>query len=93
MQSAPGAGTTFRVLFPADARPAEAVALPATDPDAWHALGSALVIDDEPGVLEVLQAMLEEIGFEVVAVGAAASGGSRPSPPAPTLSRWLWSTS
>ena len=29
--------------------------------------GTALVIDDEPGVLEVLQAMLEEIGFDVVA--------------------------
>jgi CheY-like chemotaxis protein/two-component sensor histidine kinase len=75
IESEPGAGTRFRVLFPAGGRagrslPVRGDAAPARAPD--H--GVALVVDDDPGVREVTSETLSRAGFEVVtaADGAAA---------------------
>ena len=68
IRTEPGQGTTFRVLFPAVAGD-----LPASEPRAsarsdWRGSGTVLVVDDEEGVREVAQRMLEEIGFDAVCV-------------------------
>jgi CheY-like chemotaxis protein len=71
--SAPGAGTTFRVWFPAAAAAepaAEAAPLPALP----ALRGSILIVDDEEAVRQVAQAILVQSGCDVVcaADGAAA---------------------
>ncbi|MBI2299877.1 MAG: PAS domain-containing protein [Armatimonadetes bacterium] len=67
VSSAPGRGTTVRVLFPAS----EPVA--ATPPAPATPLGGAvLLVDDEPGVRDVTRRMLEQLGFTVIAVGSGA---------------------
>lgn len=71
VESAPGAGTTFRVLLPALARSAP-VRPPRPDEPRWRASGAALVVDDEPAVRAIACAMLGRLGFEPV---LAASGG------------------
>ncbi len=60
----PGAGTTIRVLFPASGREAPPVASePGTT---WRCSGKVLVVDDEPVVREVAEAILSGAGFEVL---------------------------
>ncbi len=67
IESTPGLGTRFRVLFPAS----PGAAIPAT-PDASPARerapdqGTLLVVDDDPGVLEVACETLARAGFEVL---------------------------
>jgi CheY-like chemotaxis protein len=63
--SAPGRGSTFRVLLPATKAPAAAEA-----PQVKSATGSAmgarvLVVDDEAGVRAIARASLKRAGFEV----------------------------
>ena len=73
IESAPGRGTRFRVLFPA--RPqAECAALAdlGAAPVRAPAQGKLLVVDDDPGVLEVISETLARAGFEVL----CASDGS-----------------
>ncbi len=61
---APGEGTRFRVLFPASGSQ-KAPRPPRAAEKSWRGHGTALIVDDEPVVLEVGAAMLEELGFEV----------------------------
>jgi PAS domain S-box-containing protein len=66
IRTAPGQGTSFRVLFPAvegTVRTTEDHTLGRIE---WHGSGTALVVDDEVGVREVAVRMLEEIGFETL---------------------------
>jgi len=67
IESAPGHGTRFRVLFPARPR-AEiaAIAAPSAAPTRAPAQGKLLVADDDPGVLEVTSETLARAGFEVL---------------------------
>jgi two-component system, cell cycle sensor histidine kinase and response regulator CckA len=72
--SEPGRGTRFRVLFPACPRversaPTQSAAEPRT-----ALRGKLLVVDDDPGVLEVTSETLARAGFEVLRAqdGAAA---------------------
>ena len=63
VDSAPGAGTTFKVLFPVggDGEP-----LPSRAPaPAWRGSGAVLVIDDEEPVRELARAALARAGYEV----------------------------
>jgi hypothetical protein len=64
IRTSPGEGTTFRVLLPAVAAGADA---PAHQPSGsyWRGRGTALVVEDEEGVGDVVGRMLERLGFEV----------------------------
>ena len=74
LQSAPGEGTTFRVLLPAAQKAAETPSPAPASLDDWRGSGRVLVVDDEPSVVDVLRAMLEEMGFEVVTTRDSRSG-------------------
>ncbi len=67
VDSAPGVGTRFRLLFPPLARDDAAAARPAgsvrTDP---AIVGRVLVVDDEPALTDYLQELLRTRGLEVV---------------------------
>ena len=63
--SRPGAGTTFRVLFPRAAHSALEPVLPETKRSDWRGGGRLLVVDDEAVVRMVLVNILERAGFEV----------------------------
>jgi PAS domain S-box-containing protein len=61
-----GQGTAFRVLFP----PVSGVAVKPEKPSAersdWQGSGTILVVEDEEGVREVVERMLQEIGFQTI---------------------------
>lgn len=65
MYSAPGKGSTFKVLFPA-----ADVELPERTPvklkDEFAGSGTVLVVDDEEVVRKVAKSMLERYGFNVI---------------------------
>jgi PAS domain S-box-containing protein len=65
IQSAPGTGTTFRILFPASAG---VVALPASKPEHVGARKHArvLVVDDESSVRAIAREALSRAGFTVL---------------------------
>jgi PAS domain S-box-containing protein len=66
IRSAPGRGTTIRVLLPlpADAiNPSDAIPLRASD---WRGSGTLLVIDDDDTTRETASTLLAHLGFEVV---------------------------
>ncbi len=65
IRTAPGEGTTFRILFPA------VPALPDVEPRRtsganWRGRGTVLLVEDEEGVREVVTRMLERLGFRVL---------------------------
>jgi PAS domain S-box-containing protein len=64
VQSTPGAGTTFQILFPRiDSLP---VSASPTAPDlSWHGSGRALLVDDELTTRLAGGAVLRHLGFEV----------------------------
>jgi len=65
VDSVPGEGTTFRLLFPVSATatpPAEAKVAPAP----WKGTGAVLVVDDEPTVRAVTVRALRAFGFETL---------------------------
>ncbi len=68
IESEPGKGTTFRVLFPADTADHEKefgeIAHAAETP--WQGSGAVLLADDEETVRSVAKDMLERIGFHVL---------------------------
>jgi len=82
VESAPGRGTTFRVLFPLAGSRRRAAGGPAVGrqlelfpagqgPDAspeveWRGSGTVLVVDDEESVRCVAREMLERFGFDVL---------------------------
>jgi CheY-like chemotaxis protein len=74
LQSAPGEGTTFRVLLPAAQKAAETPSPAPASLDDWRGSGRVLVVDDEASVVDVLRAMLEEMGFDVVTTRDSRSG-------------------
>jgi PAS domain S-box-containing protein len=65
MNSEPGKGTTFRVLFPASTKTAKR-----PEPDVasglWRGSGTILVVDDEEPVRVVAKKMMERWGFHVL---------------------------
>ncbi|MDY3559219.1 PAS domain S-box protein [Gemmata sp. JC673] len=71
VETAPGAGTTVTVYWPA---PAEQVAAPPPPPAGAVAANLALVIDDELFVREVTASILEELGFAPALAADGASG-------------------
>jgi PAS domain S-box-containing protein len=67
LESTPGKGTRFRVLFPVDHRSGQIGKAARRQGDEWKGLGTVLLVDDEESVRVVGQRMLESIGFQVLA--------------------------
>ncbi|HWN18270.1 MAG TPA: response regulator [Gemmatimonadales bacterium] len=67
VRTAPGEGTAFRVLFPSVAGTARAPAKATAERSDWQGSGTILVVDDEEGVREVAERILQEIGFQTIA--------------------------
>jgi len=63
--SEPGKGSTFKILLPANCKPAEIFNL---DPqnNHWRGSGTVLLVDDEETIRGVGAEMLKELGFNVV---------------------------
>jgi PAS domain S-box-containing protein len=63
IRTEPGTGTSFRVLFPAVPGAVGEPETPAASRSDWRGNGTVLVVEDEEGVREVAQRMLEDFGF------------------------------
>jgi PAS domain S-box-containing protein len=68
VDSEPGRGTTFRVLFPASTKDAVPVQSDGNPPP-WRGKGTILLVDDEEPVRNVSGRMLERSGFAVLRAG------------------------
>ena len=66
IRTAPGEGTSFRILFPSVGSTAEDAARPRTSGADWRGRGTVLLAEDEEGVREVVGRMLERMGFRVL---------------------------
>jgi PAS domain S-box-containing protein len=78
VESEPGRGATFTLLFPAASHPTTA-AMPPRDPEP-HRAARVLVVDDDPQVLATLSELLRSLGHAVTSArsGAEALGGYQP---------------
>ena len=66
VDSAPGEGASFLMLFPKQQQPTRpATTAPPADLDAWQPEGEVLVVDDTESVLAVARVILERKGFQV----------------------------
>jgi CheY-like chemotaxis protein len=65
VESAIGKGSTFRVCFPGIEKRVQAVSESAVQNDEGG--GTVLVVDDEPGLRKLAQAILERAGYKVLA--------------------------
>jgi CheY-like chemotaxis protein len=61
VESTVGLGTTFRICLPAGAHPPSAKT---ETPAPRGGCGRILVMDDEPAILRLVEAMLHELGYE-----------------------------
>jgi len=66
VRTAPGEGTAFRVLFPAVAGAARKIGKATAERSDWQGSGTILVVEDEEGVREVAERILQEIGFHTI---------------------------
>jgi CheY-like chemotaxis protein len=64
-----GAGSTFRLLFPASGRTEEVLPQPQPAAHTYQDRGAILVVDDEPGVRNLARLILEKSGFTVIVAG------------------------
>ena len=64
--SEPSRGTTFKMLFPCVAGPADDLDQKPVSQPAWRGRGTVLIVDDEETVRAVAARMLENLGFAVV---------------------------
>ncbi len=68
IESTPGHGSTFSVLFPTIA--VEGLRAQTDNPGALEEKATVLVVDDEPSVLEVAADLLAAAGYEVLTAGS-----------------------
>ncbi len=66
VESEPGRGSQFTVLFPRPAEVASKAGAPAAAAPAWRGSGTVLVVDDERIVRQVAEWMLKRLGFTVI---------------------------
>ena len=70
VHSAPGQGTTFKIHLPRHAAdPAAAEMETEVQPSVGHG-ESVLVVEDEPAIMKMTQALLQRLGYRVFAVGS-----------------------
>ena len=62
-----GLGTSFRVLFPAVPGSVAKVEKPSAARSDWRGSGTVLVVEDEEGVREVAERILQDLGFDTIA--------------------------
>ena len=75
VESAPGNGTTIRVLLPSVGKSANDLApAPVSSADEWRGHGTVLLVDDEEAVRSLAARMLERIGFDVLVAGDGVEG-------------------
>jgi two-component system cell cycle sensor histidine kinase/response regulator CckA len=67
IRTEPGQGTSFRVLFPAVTGTAPTAEKPVPPRSDWRGSGTILVVEDEEGVREVAERMLQDFGLETIA--------------------------
>ena len=65
IRTAPGEGTSFKVVLPAVTGEADAAPRRRSG-TGWRGQGTVLVVEDEEGVREVVGRMLERLGFDVI---------------------------
>ena len=61
-----GKGTAFRVLFPAVGGTVPKFQKPSAERSEWRGSGTILVVEDEEGVREVAERILQDIGYETI---------------------------
>jgi PAS domain S-box-containing protein len=66
VESEPGKGTQFRLLFPCLSSSAAAVEKTIARPREWRGSGTVLVVDDEEAVRELLGSVLPRCGLSVI---------------------------
>jgi CheY-like chemotaxis protein len=66
IRTEPGRGTAFRVLFPAVGGAAAITQKPSGERSEWRGSGTILVVEDEEGVREVAERILQDIGFQTI---------------------------
>jgi CheY-like chemotaxis protein len=72
IQSKQGAGTSFRILFPASeahSAPSGVAGVQEALAEKWRGEGPVLIVDDEAAVCRVAKALVELLGFRVVTAG------------------------
>ncbi|HET9465716.1 MAG TPA: ATP-binding protein [Gemmatimonadales bacterium] len=66
IRTEPGVGTSFRVLFPAVEGSPSRPGKPSGERSEWRGSGTILVVEDEEGVREVAERILQDIGFQTI---------------------------
>jgi PAS domain S-box-containing protein len=66
IRTEPGLGTSFRILLPPVAGLARKEEETASIRSGWQGSGTILIVDDEEGVREVAERMLQDIGFSTL---------------------------
>jgi CheY-like chemotaxis protein len=66
VRTAPGEGTAFRVLLPAVSGVARKAGKATAERSDWRGCGTILVVEDEEGVREVAERILQDIGFQTI---------------------------
>lgn len=75
VESAPGSGTTIRVLLPSIGKSAnDLVPAQIASAEEWRGRGTVLLVDDEEAVRSLAARMLERIGFDVLVAGDGVEG-------------------